>query len=72
MKRLISLTGNRHWNLPSPQTYEILYSPTSRVLILKSIPMVEINDELKVLSANRKIIHVFPTPLSPIRSNLKK
>ena len=50
----------------------IFHIPMSNVLILKSIPMVEINEELNVLSANRKIMHVFPTPLSPIRSNLKK
>lgn len=45
--------------------------PISKVFILKSIPMVDINDGLKVLSAKRNIIHVFPTPLSPISRSLK-
>jgi len=49
----------------------VAYSPSSKVRILKSIPMVEINVGLNVLSANRNIIQVLPTPLSPIRSSLK-
>lgn len=38
---------------------------------MKSIPIVEIKVGLNVLSANRNIIQVFPTPLSPIRRSLK-
>lgn len=49
----------------------VAYSPSSKVRILKSIPMVEINVGLNALSANRNIIQVLPTPLSPIRSSLK-
>ena len=55
----------------NPPEHEPLNLPSSNVLILKSIPIVEMNDELNVLSANLKIMHVFPTPLSPISSNLK-
>ena len=49
----------------------LLYLPISKVLILKSIPMVEIKVGLKVLSANRNIMQVLPTPLSPMRRSLK-
>ena len=36
------------------------------------LPMVEINVELKASSENLTRIHVFPTPLSPINSNLNR
>lgn len=36
------------------------------------MPMVVINAGLNEFSTNRNIIHVLPTPLSPIRSNLNK
>ena len=52
--------------------YAEQYLPSSKVLILKSIPIVEINVGLNVLSANRNIMQVLPTPLSPIRRSLKK
>ena len=44
----------------------------SSVCILKSIPMVEMNVELNVLSAKRNSKHVLPTPESPISSSLKR
>ena len=50
---------------------EHINSPSSIVLILKSIPMVEINVGLNALSANRNIMQVLPTPLSPMRRSLK-
>lgn len=49
----------------------MIYLPSSRVLILKSIPIVEMKDGLNVFSAKRNIMHVFPTPLSPMRRSLK-
>ena len=36
------------------------------------MPMVVMKDGLNLFSTNRNIIHVLPTPLSPIRSNLNK
>ena len=55
-----------------PQSKSPLYLPISTVRILKSMPMVVINAGLNEFSTNRNIIHVLPTPLSPIRSNLNK
>ena len=36
------------------------------------LPMVEMNVELKASSENLTRIHVLPTPLSPINSNLNR
>lgn len=38
----------------------------------KNVPIVEINVELKASSENLKRTQVFPTPESPIKSNLNK
>lgn len=40
------------------------------VLILKSIPIVVMNEGVKESSLNRNRQHDLPTPESPIRSNL--
>lgn len=37
-----------------------------------AVPIVDMNVELKASSENLTRIHVFPTPLSPIRSSLKR
>ena len=44
----------------------------SKVLILKSTPIVGKNDSLKILSENLNKREDFPTALLPIRSNLKR
>lgn len=48
----------------------IFFPRNSTVLILKSMPIVEINVEVNASSENRKSIQVLPTPESPINSNL--
>lgn len=44
----------------------------SKVLILKSTPIVGKNDSLKILSENRNNREDFPTALFPIRRSLKR
>lgn len=39
---------------------------------LEHLPIVDINDILKASSENLNSIDVFPTPESPIKSNLNK
>lgn len=64
------------WNLRGFMhfTYQIcnlIFLPrNSTVLILKSIPIVEMNVDVNASSENRKRMQVFPTPESPINSNL--
>lgn len=41
-------------------------------LVILSLPIVDIKVELKASSENLTRIHVFPTPLSPINSSLKR
>uniref|UniRef100_A0A6B2LWZ0 Uncharacterized protein n=1 Tax=Arcella intermedia TaxID=1963864 RepID=A0A6B2LWZ0_9EUKA len=63
-------------NLSCPAVSQIwsltVVPPRSSVRILKSTPIVLMNDSVKVLSANRRSKLLFPTPESPMRSNLKR
>ena len=42
------------------------------MLVNETLPMVDMNVALKASSENRNKTQVFPTPESPIKSNLNK
>lgn len=58
----------------NPNTYHIcnliFFPRSSTVLILKSMPIVEMNVDVNASSEKRKSIQVLPTPESPISNNL--
>lgn len=65
--------SKKHITKRNRLTWSLILLPSiSTVFILKSIPMVDMNEDEKESSTNRKRIHVFPTPESPISISLKR
>lgn len=63
------IVRNRSWPAVSQICSFTLLPSRSMVRILKSMPIVVMNEGVKLSSENRSRQHDFPTPESPIRSS---